>query len=338
MNVGNLDIRRKNVSKYKHLRWWYFDRYVIRDGWIRPDPTGRLEDWDPWEAYEGRSEKHVRENAYVELINLAREIPAPPPGRQPLDLSSHQEERLLAWCSKNGLLGILPHTTSHVRMVKLVNGRPHITVMVRSSGPWFPLIRMPQYDDEPQSMLRSEAMIEEIGSDPRVEPLGSAWGPYFPGVPVEERETYVYPAPLTDEFWRQYAEPVTDFVSVAKYLADAAVRLVSSKDFPMSGYEGFSEGVPLIDTHAAISILGGLLKPVLLGVGEDADGQLRVQHRFPSLLAMLAMMVARDVSGKQRLYQCPCGLLFCSVYPEARFCSPEHREKYKKRFKRARAQ
>jgi hypothetical protein len=308
---------------------------VIRNGCIQPDPTGRLDPWSPWEAYEGHSEKHVRENAYVDLVNLAREIPAPPPGQQRLDLSSEQESRLVGWCARNGLLGILPHTTSHVRMA---NGRRSITFMDRSSGPWFPY-KMLGPDDGPQPTLRSEAVIEDIGSDtPRFEPLGSAWGPYFPDVPAGERETYAYPAPLTDEFWRQYAEPVTSFVNVAKYLADAAVRLVSSEDFPMSQYEGFSEGVPLIDTRAAISILRSLLKPVSLDVGEDADGQFQVRHRFPSLLGMLAMMVARDVSGKRRLYQCPCGRLFCSAHPKARFCSTEHREKYKKRLKRAQAQ
>ena len=56
-----------------------------------------------------------------------------------------------------------------------------------------------------------------------------------------------------------------------------------------------------------------------------------------SLLGVLARMAILDRVGKRNLYRCPCGRVIASAYPESSYCSPQHRERYKKREKRQKA-
>ncbi len=53
------------------------------------------------------------------------------------------------------------------------------------------------------------------------ESLSQTWGNFFPDVPEAEKETYLYPLPLSDPFWHLYAERVQDFLAGAVVLAKA---------------------------------------------------------------------------------------------------------------------
>jgi hypothetical protein len=49
----------------------------------------------------------------------------------------------------------------------------------------------------------------------RMAPIERAWGPFFPAIPERERRDYIYPVPLSDVFWVDYAEPVSMFLETA---------------------------------------------------------------------------------------------------------------------------
>jgi hypothetical protein len=58
--------------------------------------------------------------------------------------------------------------------------------------------------------------------------LGDAWAHFFPAIPCSDRhpelgDEYYYPIPLLRRFWKQYAEPVWEFLKWAKILKEAVV-------------------------------------------------------------------------------------------------------------------
>jgi hypothetical protein len=64
------------------------------------------------------------------------------------------------------------------------------------------------------------------------EPVTKTWARFFPSIPAEKRATYQYPQPYSEAFWSLYAEPVADFLAVARMAASATEpapkRLASS--------------------------------------------------------------------------------------------------------------
>src|SRR5688572_1075878 len=108
--------------------WSRFDRYEIRDGYIRPVPGAPYERYDPWEAYHaslvatpGVLESAGAPSPYASLLDLLREVQKEvtfslaAPGR-PYTISPKGEQAIVAWCQTYGLLGILPQL---VQMVTL---------------------------------------------------------------------------------------------------------------------------------------------------------------------------------------------------------------------------
>ena len=108
--------------------WWRFSRYEIRDGYIRPALGARLRRYDPWKrwlktrAVSRRSDGSVRgATPYRELLELLnkleyRSVGADSPEFTPAQvdmlagpLTADSEQRILRWCARYGLLGILQH-------------------------------------------------------------------------------------------------------------------------------------------------------------------------------------------------------------------------------------
>src|SRR5207253_5662668 len=55
-------------------------------------------------------------------------------------------------------------------------------------------------------------------------PLGEAWGPYFPEMADEDRDNFAYPEPLSEQFWRMYAEPATTILTFGVFLLRSEER------------------------------------------------------------------------------------------------------------------
>ena len=109
-------------------RWPRFDRYEVREGYIRPARGAALRWYDPWTGHEpSRAHSKRTPTGYPALLRLARECRLKPnrpqrPGTiRPhfgprYALTAETEESLCHWCSENGLLGLLLERTLSVTL------------------------------------------------------------------------------------------------------------------------------------------------------------------------------------------------------------------------------
>jgi hypothetical protein len=164
--------------------------------------------------------------------------------------------------------------------------------------------------------IRATAIIRRIDGElggeplPLEQPIEDEWGRFFPGVPTADQEAFQYPRPMTDEFWRLYAEPVEHFIHHALVFQQAVAPLFRSN--PLS---------KVIDASTATAYLRRLLAPVRVSPQLEA-GEYQETVRCPSLLSHLAKMASQDLEGNRRdLLRCPCGQDFVTDRSNSRFCS-----------------
>ena len=163
-------------------------------------------------------------------------------------------------------------------------------------------------------------------------PLGEAASRFFPGVPPEQRESYAYPKPLTERFWREYAEPIDDFLRAATALreaSDATALIKKGKRATPRVQKEISEDLRVL--HALTSPA----RPVLRLEGDE----LRHGWVTGSLLASFALMLMQDADEGWRVVQCEgCGRVVTTRDSRVRYCSEQCRWRLVKRAERWRAQ
>jgi hypothetical protein len=315
--------------------WWRFSRYEVRDGLIGPAPDAVLEPYAPWDTYRRyRDRPGAGATPYQRLLDLLARIRFEPSARgRPPRLTSDSEASLLSWCGQFGLLGTLLQRVDAVVLAPrwsspslepepedgLVAARIRY---LRTSEGWqssrfweMDATRTTARCDDPGRI--NQLVLEKLMSDGGLrsfvrirsldrpvstnEPLASTWGNHFPGVPLAERETYAYPLPATEAFWKLYAEPVDEF-AIAR-----GRRSLHALTFPAS--------------------------PVLVAHDEGFDQA----WSAPSLLGHLALMLLQDMTGHQRLLECEvCQRIRTSPRASARYCSDRCRNTAQKRRQRER--
>jgi hypothetical protein len=267
-----------------------------------------------------------------------------------------EQKRITAWCNAHGLLGILPHCTSIVRLAPRVekvklSGRPEPELrsvqreLVRQRISWKSTIRFVDLKDRgfaqgqlvPESKWfkyfePSAAFVLQVGTRPSDlrtgggtswlwRELGDAWAHFFPDMPYRGENTalgddYQYPVPLTGEFWREYAEPIWEFLKWANILKQA-----------------------LIDDAAAgpnLAILLDSVGPVF--VPKRRDGNPERAWASHSLLGAYAMMAYLDLTSGGRPVVCGmCSKAFLSTRQTAKYCSFRCLKTAEKRNQRSRA-
>src|SRR5271157_953206 len=206
-------------------RWWRFEEYEISDDYIRPRWGTRLVEYDPWAGFWRGSRARVSHRPYEELVNLVRGIRVSERGDVELDAA--QEQTLLGWCSRHGLLGLLPHSSS-ILVVEWRTSEPGLMYFVRKANGWHSWTELDRVmygrERRPTGERRSEAIVQHPLGLIQAQPLHSAWGRF---VPIENAERDwgtlrgAPPKPLSDEFWHRYAEPVSEFVGAAQRLGVA---------------------------------------------------------------------------------------------------------------------
>lgn len=300
-------------------RWWRFEEYAISDGYIRPRWPTRMVEYDPWAGFWRGPRARVSHRPYQELINLVRGIAVHESGE--VELNAAQQQTLLGWCSRYGLLGLLPHASS-IAVVEWRTSEPGRTYFVRNADGWYSWTEldrvMYEHESRPTGERRSEAIVQHPLGMIQAQALHRAWGRFFPSENAERDWGTLRgapPQPLSDEFWHRYAEPVSEFVGAAQRLGAALTvppRPKASRSSPK---------LDLLDRLVAGS------EPVL-----ERGSHRRFQFRWrpPSLLATLALMGMQDLTHERRLYQCPCGNVVTSTDPKTKYCSPQHRERYRK--------
>ena len=358
-------------------RWGRFTRYELRDGYIRPAPDAIFEWYDPWEVYRKSWDKEAldsdRENyiaisdlrkrgqSYHSLLHLLKKlrfIPTPH-GRiaffnpesqhgHRYELAPESEPTLLKWCTKYGLLGILPQQTYAAFLAPRWEGEwgntlwPNQRIYLRTNTGWSASIKQqigvgsPVLTDQPErkgeiiteesvseQYSHSGVLIQDLKSfDIRYESLSQTWGAFFPHIPIEERETYQYPVPLSEDFWQLYAESIADFLQGAQTLFEALTYLTSRESL-----DDTSEN----DLRRGRDILHALVAPVGLALYPTDQGVLRQQWVAPSLLASFAAMALLDLAEKRLLRCLHCNALFPSDAYRAAYCSDRCRHTARKR-------
>ena len=354
-------------------KWWRYDKYEVRDGYIRPAQDARLEVYDPWADNQGTN-SHTQHRAppYQPLLELAEGIKFRPGlSNELFTPSSDTEEQLLSWCSKFGLLGVLPHRVHSVILaprwirfdMRTFSGFagdktapsgpicPQYLRYFRTNTGWdstrhftfrgspFDGLNGSEHEGHPVSskhipddIPRPGVVIQNL-HDQKIneEPLGATWAKFFPDIPSEEQDAYQYSPPLSDDFWRLYAEPVEAFFEGAVALRDAVRDL---GQFKPAANIADDDVQSMFRGRAILHALLAPVSPVLIPL---KDGTFRQEWAALSLLASLALMVFQDITGRRRLLRCTiCGRMFLSDAYQARYCSTKCRHTAQKRRHRAR--
>ena len=304
---------------------------MITDGVIRPDPNADWINYDPWERFWSyRSGSATDEKPpYASLIELLdkfewiEELDQIEPLLDSLD--RHDEALVLEWCDNNGLLGVLPH--------QFLSGRWNDRHIVRSAQ---------QFEHYEAVEGESDFVVwKEFSGRVNVK-RDTLWlNKFFPEASASFPD-FVYPAPLTDEFWKAYAEPLRTFFTAAKSFWDAEgfLSIVQQSFDPTSS----TKNKKRIKKTSALSQIGVRGLNALVAVNQPAlrstpDGSLEQVWWSPSLIGQFAFMATLDFSEHRRFLRCDnCNALFVSAAWQAKYCTEKCRWAAQKRRQRKRKQ
>lgn len=341
--------------------WWRFDRYEMKEGYLRPKQGAGLHAYDPWALFRESRTARGADPPYQLLLNLVQGLslkPRPGPGHL-LELAPDDEDRVIGWCQKFGLLGLLPHQTIAASLAPRWEPMPENPAALvatqlhfsRTVEGWVPsaqtvVSQRPGYSrDQPRkpgapvptpNRYKSFAAVGAIfrpldNQRYRYEPFSQTWGRFFVGASTHEGESYPYPAPLSEEFWRTYAEPVYDFVEAARLLLNA-LRLFQAHQ----GDPGTGSAADALKLHQAMDAFHGLIETVSPTISPSVDGTPRQGWLATSLLGALAMMALLDLTESRRVMTChTCRKIFVTKAYQAAYCSTTCRNTAQQRRYRA---
>lgn len=347
--------------------WWRFSRYEIRNGAIRPAENGSLEQYDPWDLYRISKRDSGTSPPYQSLLALLLSLGAffdETKAQWKLDkriedgsLTPDNQDEILGWCSRFGLVGILPQTaltieTPLVRAARdeqwrrLGKGLKTLPLShLRMNGEWIsefqPPIESELRDRVPMAFCRRFVFEDFLwdalpvthfpdmtdwnkthpsSSLPRQFenlPVASLLPVFFPDF-TDEANDFRCPLPLSMSFWRIYSERVDDFLSFAMAFLAAVEPISAHRD------------------TADLSKLQWFLEPTGIALSFDSEYHVVEQWVCPSLLSSYARMALQDISAGMRILRCDgCREPFVTSAYQSRYCSQRCAWKHRKRKARA---
>lgn len=306
-------------------RWWRFDKYEIRDGYIRPAAGAALEEYSVFEDYLRplrSAQRHTKSRAeepglHEDLANLGT-------GRSVVsneNITAEQEQGILEWVHNWGLLGYLPHTLEHVTFDSgaLLIKQPHSWRGTHSHdvdiNVDFPLRRGPGWVIT-SNLDRRSRFVESVAETMPI---------FFPDLQSNEE----YPVPLTSEFWHLYAEPVGLFLTVANQVRDVMLgmpkRSLLTDEFLRSDKHD-EVGDALSDwwyTHNWISG-NAIFAPTMPGFFPGEEPEYPTTLEVPTLLAVAASLMWSDLASGRVVRSCArpaCGRIFVTGISARLYCS-----------------
>lgn len=162
------------------------------------------------------------------------------------------------------------------------------------------------------------------------EPLDHTWARFFPSVAPEQRITFEYPQPFSEKFWHLYAEPLSDFLAMARRFRDAFLAAAAMAGNNVADDPAIAPGTSKL--NALVSPTG----PALLRIDDQSLEQRTVA---PTLIGNMALMAQADLAGNRRVIRCHnerCRLLVVAVGYQTRYCSQQCRFAHEKRLQRQR--
>lgn len=292
--------------------WCRFSEYEIVDGFVRPVADAKFEPIELTEIL--RSERYLKQgdkervpSAWEELTKIASHLNGDPDEKKKGNLlTAAGEKRLLAWCAKYGLLGVLLHRTATL-ISPIIDGCQWS--LFRSTTGWE--YRQIPPSDGPCVYIHTKEGIQKREID-------KEWGRYFPSVPKSEKVSYEYPTPKYEAFWRIYEEPVSEVIQRAFEIRGVMRGLMhETRDEPKS-----------ITYKNARHALNELIAPASASLRVGADGALERVWHYPSLLSALGMRITEDLTGGRVLTTCGnprCGIVFAGERSTVAYCQPSCR-------------
>ena len=297
-------MHRQNKILQSH-GWWRFSRYEIQDGVIRPASGSHLMPYDPWIDFQQVRNQTNGQPAYGELVRLVWALRRDPTGRSPRGFSPESQAKILAWCGRYGLLGVLLARWESVTLSPCPKGgESKLKIQeryIRSYGTTVGIVRSEGDLDKAQSRVLIHGLNDvEI----KEESLADTWHRFFPSVSWHERESFAYPAPYSPRFCKLYAEPVMEFWRAARLFAGIV------ENIGPAGKRGrervvASKGTEALAREQATHSLNLLRRGVSQVLFDEGEG-LRQEWSSPSLLASFAEMFAIDAFAGARVQYCEC--------------------------------
>jgi hypothetical protein len=346
--------------------WWRFSRYEIRDGHIRPTKNANLEWYDPWEIYRiSRTDAGTRP-PYEDLLKLLQSIGVS--GRSIAwmeevfqsdgSLTHAQEDKILDWCRRYGLLGILPHKAHTIespwRLAKhRVNARHFQRLNVRMNGNWRRFVDFISAEEkanlESARESKKEWSVKFSEADCQLMWADTPDPALAPMVPTDDR-IYERPRVFFDGLGKepvswmlpQYFpdfEDAGDQFDCPTLLSPQFWRVYSEtvRDFLSDAIELLKAVVPAFsDSTSRLVAFHCLLGPV--GVQFSFEGERRIQENWvcPSLLSSFGRMAFQDLSKGMLVLRCACcGAPFATSSYQGRYCSKQCGYRLRKRRARA---
>jgi endogenous inhibitor of DNA gyrase (YacG/DUF329 family) len=330
--------------------WWRFDRYSLDNGWIRPAADALLERYDPWESFDIAGHRHrgggMLERPYLSLVELADFLVTRPERKNWRATGSLPTP--LGWCARHGLLGLMfldvrqislqPHWET-TGLADRENCAKSVTYALDPTG-WAETgdlfasadIRHLPPDSKPVGRLVPRSYWNPDWEEPgvlvqearngkfsrrRLEHLGQ----YFPSVPPVDRDVYRYPLPLSEDFWRLYAENADEFLDATRRFGGYVRTLGRYRTSETSPDETNRN-----DLEVAIAALRALAAQTAFTFRGGSFGRLTRSWVPTSLLGVYAWMALTDAfDGLLNLCN-ECGRIFVSSAGRARFCSARCRK------------
>jgi len=339
-------------------RWWRFDRYVVDQGVIRAAPGAAAFQYEPWSMYEQARRRRGGASRgqpapYQELLQLGARLEEIEYERFEA-LPRRLEKLVLAWCRRNGLLGLLPHglvMAASPEGETASNGNE-----VWSWAEWHAGGRLRGRSAVPRS-TRQQAVADRTKSPPAtvrrslmevlpqeggvlirpvqdhghlVQPYTAEWARYFPAGSSLAAPRAADLDMEGEGFWRDYGEPVYDFMRCIllmywSFLSITAPEEMAKREggaYPTLAQSGYYE----LNELASVTSLSGYL----------SDSRARgVRWASPSLIGHYGVMMLTDLAGGNRVRVCDhCGAPFLSAAYRASYCSLQCRSAARKRRQR----
>ena len=271
--------------------------YEIANGYIRPTADAALErfrlgpdlrDADGRRPYETLAEI-VRQGRYT----VAEQA-----------LTSETENRLLVWCQRFGLLGVLLQRVETVvfplQTLPARGDRRRMVArscLVRTPRGWQMVGSIVDRDAPSRARARAsgEVMLHPLNSfQITTEPIATTWARFFPSFPP--KQSYEAFHPSHDQFFLMYQEPIDDFFRAASELIDALETIAR-----VSGQESRDSDSRFTLQSAGCDVLDGLASATRLHHQLTNDADVVEQWIAPTLLSSLALMALHDLAGGREL-------------------------------------
>jgi hypothetical protein len=341
--------------------WWRFNQYEIRDGAITPGRNATLEWYDPWEIYRRSQWNADTQPPYQSLVTLGLSLGAVFHKRLVMwqladkrfeegSLTFSEQTEVLHWCSRFGLLGVLPHTAVTIQLP--LRFGPHVgkglhfeREHVRVNGRWIRrmiAVCTPEVAERHRFLKKDVKLLWK--NDPTLGrlvrksdrnyrvptvffqkqrgltadrdeslPLAHILHRFFPEF-QDEGYQFECPLPLTPEFWKIYSERVEDFIKHAVAFLTAVEPVLSRR--------------PRTD----LAPLECLIEPVGTSLSFASNGDVQEQWVCPSLLSSFARMALQDTWAGMRILRCDCcGKPFVTSRYQSLYCSEACGWRHRKR-------